>query len=109
MARRDTRTLDVDTLSEKDAKAEHARLAAEIAEHDRRYYQQDARAVPDADYDALRRRYEAIEGRFPQLRTLESLTVRVGAPPARGFAKIRHAVPMLSLSNAFSGQDVADF
>src|SRR5262245_59411140 len=97
MARPDTRTLDVDALTEKQAKVEHARLAAEIAEHDRRYYQQDAPTVSDADYDALRRRYETIEARFPVLRTLESLTMRVGAQPARGFAKVRHAVPMLSL------------
>jgi len=65
--------------------------------------------VSDAEYDALRRRYEAIEHRFPDLRTLASLTRKVGAAPARGFAKVRHAVPMLSLQNAFAEEDVADF
>jgi len=65
--------------------------------------------VSDAEYDALRRRYGAIEERFPQLRTLESLTQRVGAAPSGRFAKVRHAVPMLSLGNAFSEQDVVDF
>src|ERR1700721_4540964 len=96
-------------LSEKQAKAEYARLQAEIAAHDKRYYQDDAPSVTDAEYDALRRRYDAIEARFPDLRTLESLSVRVGAAPARGFAKLRHRVPMLSLDNAFSAEDVRDF
>ncbi|HTS40354.1 MAG TPA: NAD-dependent DNA ligase LigA [Xanthobacteraceae bacterium] len=101
--------IDVDRLTEKQAKAEHARLAVEIAGHDRRYYQEDAPIISDAAYDALRRRYEAIEKRFPDLRTLESLSMQVGAAPARGFAKVRHAVPMLSLDNAFSNDDVEDF
>ena len=109
MARRDKSETPVDDLSEKQAKTEHARLAAEIGEHDRRYYQEDAPSVSDAAYDALRRRYDAIEARFPQLRTLESLTQRVGAAPSARFAKLRHAVPMLSLDNAFAEEDVVDF
>jgi DNA ligase (NAD+) len=109
MAAKDTGKLPVDGLSEKQAKAEHARLEAEIAGHDRRYYQDDAPKVSDAEYDKLRKRYGAIEGRFPNLRTLESLTQRVGAAPSARFAKIRHAVPMLSLGNAFADEDVADF
>jgi DNA ligase (NAD+) len=109
MARRDKSETSVDDLSEKLAKAEHARLEAEIAEHDRRYYQDDTPSVSDAAYDALRRRYGAIEARFPQLRTLQSLTQRVGAAPAARFAKVRHAVPMLSLDNAFAEADVVDF
>jgi DNA ligase (NAD+) len=99
----------VDDLTEREAKAEHARLEGEIAAHDRRYYQDDAPSVSDADYDRLRRRYGAIEARFPQLRTLESLTQRVGAAPSGRFAKVRHAVPMLSLDNAFADEDVVDF
>jgi DNA ligase (NAD+) len=99
----------VELLTEKQAAAEHARLAKEIAEHDRRYYQLDRPSVTDAEYDDLRKRYNAIEARFPDLRTLESLSQKVGAAPARGFAKIRHAVPMLSLDNAFSEDDVRDF
>jgi DNA ligase (NAD+) len=102
-------SLPVDVLSEAQAKAEHKRLAAEIAAHDKRYYQDDAPTVSDAEYDALRRRYTAIEARFPQLRTRESLTEHVGAAPSARFAKVRHAVPMLSLDNAFSDEDVADF
>jgi DNA ligase (NAD+) len=99
----------VELLTAKQAKAEHARLQVEISEHDRRYYQQDRPSVTDAEYDVLRKRYNAIEARFPDLRTLESLALKVGAAPSRGFAKIRHAVPMLSLDNAFAGEDVVDF
>src|SRR5579863_10380951 len=109
MASNDTAKIAVDDLTEKQAEAEHARLAAEIAAHDRRYYQDDAPTVSDAEYDRLRRRYGEIEARFPQLRTLESLTQRVGAAPSARFAKVRHAVPMLSLDNAFAEEDVVDF
>src|SRR5271163_1290628 len=98
-----------DDLTESQAKAEHARLAAEIAGHDRRYYQEDAPTVSDAEYDRRRQRYNAIEARFPQLRTAESLTQHVGAAPSARFAKVRHAVPMLSLDNAFAEEDVVDF
>ena len=99
----------VEDLTEKWAKAEYARLEAEITEHDKRYYQQDAPTVTDAEYDAMRKRYVAIEEKFPNLKTLQSLSLKVGAKPARGFAKVRHAVPMLSLDNAFSPEDVTDF
>jgi DNA ligase (NAD+) len=109
MARRQKSEPSIEDLSEKQAKAEHARLTVEIAEHDKRYYQNDAPTISDADYDALRKRYGAIEARFPDLRTLESLTQRVGAAPSARFAKVRHAVPMLSLDNAFAEQDVIDF
>ncbi len=109
MASKPQSKLPVEDLSEKQAKAEHAQLAAEIAAHDRRYYQDDAPTVSDAEYDRLRRRYGEIEARFPQLRTLESLTHRVGAAPSARFAKVRHAVPMLSLDNAFAEEDVLDF
>src|SRR4249920_953335 len=109
MASKDTAKLPVEAPSEKQAKAEHARLAEEIAAHDRRYYQEDAPTVSDAEYDRLRQRYAAIEARFPQLRTLDSLTQRVGAAPSARFAKVRHAVPMLSLDNAFADDDVVDF
>jgi DNA ligase (NAD+) len=99
----------VDLLTKKQAGEEHARLTKEIGEHDKRYYQDDRPAITDAAYDELRRRYNAIEARFPDLRTLESLSLKVGAAPARGFAKVRHAVPMLSLDNAFAEEDVRDF
>jgi DNA ligase (NAD+) len=109
MSRVKTDKTPVDLLTPTQAAAEHARLTQEIAEHDRRYYQLDRPSISDADYDALRKRYNAIEGRFPDLRTLESLSLKVGAAPARGFSKVRHSVPMLSLDNAFSEDDVRDF
>jgi DNA ligase (NAD+) len=109
MARRDKNDPAVEALTERAAKTEHARLGSEITEHDRRYYQDDAPTISDAEYDRLRRRYAAIEARFPQFVTRESLTQRVGAAPAARFAKVRHAVPMLSLDNAFADEDVVDF
>jgi DNA ligase (NAD+) len=96
-------------LSEKEAKAEHARLEIEISEHDRLYYQKDAPKVSDADYDALRQRLNAIEEKFPDLKTLTSPSMKVGAAPTGRFAKVRHSVPMLSLANAFNDEDVRDF
>jgi DNA ligase (NAD+) len=109
VAARDASNTAVADLSAKQAKAEHARLQAEIGEHDKRYYVNDAPTVSDAEYDALRRRYGEIEQRFPDLRTLESLTLKVGAAPSGRFPKVRHAVPMLSLDNAFSDEDVTRF
>jgi DNA ligase (NAD+) len=99
----------VDLLTAKQAKAEHARLTVEISAHDKRYYQQDRPTITDAEYDALRVRYNAIEARFPDLRTLESLSLKVGVAPTGRFKKVRHAVPMLSLDNAMAEQDVIDF
>jgi len=109
MAPKDASKIAVDELTAAQAKAEHARLEAEIAAHDRRYYQEDAPSVSDAEYDRLRQRYSAIEVRFPQLRTAASLTQRIGAAPSARFAKVRHAVSMLSLDNAFAEDDVRDF
>jgi len=99
----------VGDLSRAEAAAELERLAAEIADHDRRYYQDDAPSVSDADYDALRMRNAAIEAAFPDLVRDDSPSTRVGAAPAEKFSKVRHAVPMLSLGNAFSEEDVAEF
>lgn len=100
---------DIDKLTKAKAKVELTRLALEIEQHDRRYYQEDAPRISDAAYDALRRRVEAIEAKFPDLVTRVSPTQKVGAAPSGRFAKVRHAVPMLSLGNAFSDEDVADF
>lgn len=100
---------DVEKLTADEAAREHARLGEEIAGHDRRYYQDDAPTVSDAEYDALRRRYEAIEAAYPELRGLDSLSEKVGAAPAAKFAKVRHRVPMLSLGNAFADEDVEEF
>jgi len=108
-ARVQTDKASVALLTAKEAAAEHARLTKEISEHDKRYYQQDRPTISDAEYDELRRRYNAIEARFPDLRTIESLSLKVGVGPAGRFKKVRHAVPMLSLDNAISEQDVVDF
>jgi DNA ligase (NAD+) len=99
----------VELLTAKQAQGEHARLQTEIAGHDKRYYQDDRPSITDAEYDALRQRYHAIEARFPDLRTQDSLSLKVGAAPSGKFKKVRHAVPMLSLDNAFAEQDVVDF
>lgn len=99
----------VDSLTAEEAAEELGRLAAEIKEHDRRYHGEDAPVITDAEYDALRRRNAAIEEAFPDLVRPDSPTGSVGAAPAEGFAKVRHAVPMLSLAKAYTDQDVVDF
>jgi DNA ligase (NAD+) len=99
----------VETLTAKEAEKELARLAAEIAEHDVRYFETDAPTISDAEYDALRVRNAAIEARFPNLVRADSPSLRVGAKPAEAFGKVVHTAPMLSLDNAFSDEDVADF
>src|SRR5271167_2282497 len=91
------------------ARKEHARLGAEIAEHDRRYHGEDAPTVSDADYDALRRCYTELEETFPVLADAESANRKVGAAPSEKFAKVRHVVPMLSLGNIFDDAEVAEF
>jgi DNA ligase (NAD+) len=100
---------DIADLTGAQAKVEHTRLMLEIERHDKAYYQEDAPKVSDAEYDALRQRFNAIEARFPELVTGESPSQKVGVAPSGKFRKIRHAVPMLSLDNAFAGEDVADF
>ncbi len=91
------------------AREEHAKLGAEIAEADRRYYAEDAPTISDAAYDVLRRRYEALEAEFPELAGPDSASRRVGVGPSEKFAKVRHAVPMLSLANAFADEEVIEF
>src|SRR2546423_8262206 len=100
---------DVADLTKAQAKVEHMRLALELEGHDKRYYQEDAPSVTDAEYDALRQRFNAIEKRFPEFVTSDSPSQKVGAAPSGRFKKVRHAVPMLSLDNAFAEQDVLDF
>jgi len=99
----------VDALTESEAARELERLAGEIRHHDERYYREDAPEISDADYDALRRRNQAIEARFPELVRADSPSERVGAAPSEKFDKVAHKVAMLSLGNAFSDEDVEDF
>lgn len=91
------------------AAGEMARLAAEIADHDRRYHGADAPTISDADYDALIRRYTELETRFPDRAPADAPSRRVGSRPAAGFEKVVHARPMLSLRNAFDEEDVGEF
>jgi DNA ligase (NAD+) len=91
------------------AREEHARLQAEIAEHDRRYHGEDAPTISDAEYDALRRRYTVLEETFPKLADADSASRKVGAAPSEKFAKVRHRVPMLSLGNIFADEEAEEF
>jgi DNA ligase (NAD+) len=99
----------VDRITAREAAAELERLAAEIARHDKLYYSKDAPQLTDAEYDALRKRNSAIEARFPELVREDSPSMRVGAAPAEKFGKVRHAVAMLSLDNAFDADDARAF
>src|SRR5947207_9644383 len=86
----------IDTLTKAQAKVELKRLALEIESHDKHYYQQDAPKISDAQYDALRRRFNAIEARFAELVSSSSPSQKVGAKPSALFHRTRQAVPMLS-------------
>ncbi|MEY2882921.1 MAG: NAD-dependent ligase LigA [Pseudomonadota bacterium] len=97
------------TPSPAEAAAELARLAAEIADHNRRYHEQDAPTISDADYDALMRRNAALEAEFPDLVRADSPGRKVGSAPAAGFGKVVHSRPMLSLDNVFSDDEARDF
>jgi len=101
--------IDVDALGEGQAKDALALLAAEILRHDELYHGQDAPEVTDAEYDALRRQNLAIEQRFPDLIREDSPSRRVGFVALDKFEKLEHAIPMLSLENAFNDEDVYDF
>ncbi|PTW58797.1 DNA ligase (NAD+) [Breoghania corrubedonensis] len=105
----ETASLPVEKLTKDQARAELERLAKEIAHHDALYYREDDPEIPDADYDALRQRNAAIEQAFPDLVRADSPSVHVGAAPQEAFGKVTHSIAMLSLDNAFSDEDVADF
>src|SRR6201996_5096295 len=102
-------TKAVEKLTSREAEKELERLAREIAQNDRLYHAEDNPAISDAAYDALRRRNNEIEARFPDLVRPDSPTHRVGAAVSAKFAKVVHARPMLSLDNAFADEDVHDF
>ena len=110
MAQSKTKALtDVADLTKAQAKVELKRLTLELERHDNAYYQEDAPKISDSEYDALRKRFNAIEARFPEFVTSDSPSQKIGAAPSGKFKKIRHSVPMLSLDNAFAEQDVLDF
>ncbi len=109
MAKRELKKKTADELTQQEAAAEHEKLSAELRRHSEAYYKRDAPLVSDAEYDALKVRYAEIEARFPDLLDLFSESYQVGAAPARGFAKVRHAIFMPSLNNASTEADVLDF
>ena len=106
---RDRSDKPVSELSESEAAEALTWLADEIAAHDIRYHQEDAPTVSDADYDALKRRNGEIEARFPHLVRDNSPSLRVGAARAAQFSPVEHGVPMLSLDNGFSEDEVREF
>ena len=100
--------INVDKLTNQQARQELADLAKLITHHDRLY--EEARPeIEDAEYDELRRRNEDIEARFPHLIRPDSPSKRVGYIPVSGFRKVRHSVPMLSLNNAFTFEKISEF
>ena len=103
------RDIPPDQLGEDEAARELEALAAEIGHHSDLYHNHDAPEISDAAYDALFRRNEAIERRFPHLMRADTPSERVGASPPGAFAKVRHSAPMLSLNNAFTAEDVTAF
>ncbi|HWE45167.1 MAG TPA: NAD-dependent DNA ligase LigA [Caulobacteraceae bacterium] len=98
-----------EALTEAEAQGELDRLALEIAGHDALYYREEAPSVSDAEYDGLKQRNAAIEARFPNLVRADSPSRRVGAAPSSQFAPVVHGIPMLSLDNAFTDADTAEF
>ncbi|MDR9484452.1 MAG: NAD-dependent DNA ligase LigA [Sediminimonas sp.] len=107
--RRVTTDIDIDALDRDQARQELARLAKLLDRADAAYHRDDAPVMSDAEYDALKRRNTAIEERFPDLKRGDSPSDRVGATPAEGFGKIRHARRMMSLGNVFEPEEVRDF
>ena len=100
---------DIKTLTTEQAAQELARLADVLAAANAEYHTDDAPKLSDAQYDTLKRRNMAIEAKFPDLKRADSPSDQVGAAPADGFSKIKHAVRMLSLGNTFNDEDVLDF
>ncbi len=104
-----TSQIEVEALTKAQAETELARLAEVLNAANTAYHTEDAPEISDAEYDALKRRNAAIEARFPDIKRADSPSEQVGAPVAEGFGKVRHAVPMLSLANAFDAEEVTEF
>lgn len=104
-----TDKLSVDQLTPLEARLEYKRLGDEIALHDAHYHGADAPIISDAQYDSLRRRFDALEAAFPELALLPSPARKIGAAVSEKFTKVRHRVPMLSLGNVFDAGEVHEF
>ncbi len=102
-------SIEISQLSEAEAALRLAELASSMERAETAYHRDDAPEISDAEYDALKAENRALEQRFPQLKRADSPSDRVGAPVADGFQKVGHAVPMLSLANAFNEEDITDF
>ncbi len=109
MPDQDFSKLEVEALTAEAARVELARLAQALGAANTAYHGEDAPEISDAEYDALKARNRAIEARFPELKRADSPSEQVGAAPSEAFAKVTHAVRMLSLSNAFDDDDVVEF
>lgn len=101
--------IDVEQLTEAEARVELARLSIAIANANVAYHTEDSPQISDGDFDQLKRRNLAIEARFPDLKRQDSPSDKVGAVIGEGFGKVTHAVRMLSLENAFEDEDLTDF
>ena len=101
--------IDVSAINEEQAKKELERIAKEIAKSDEAYYQNDNPYLTDAEYDKLKLLNEKLEQKFPHLIRADSPSKRVGAPVKSDFKKIVHTIPMLSLGDIFSEEELADF
>ena len=104
-----TNNIDVSRLTPEQATAELARLARLLHQANIDYHQKDSPTLSDAEYDRLKQRNGALEAQFPDLKRSDSPTEQIGAAAAEGFTKVTHALPMLSLSNAFNAEDVQEF
>ena len=102
-------TIDVENLTKAQAETELHHLAEEMAKADIAYYQNDDPYLTDAEYDALKRRYEEIENKFPQLKIINGPSGKIGAPVKSEFGKVEHKIPMLSLGDIFSEAELIDF
>src|SRR6187549_222939 len=100
---------EIESLSENEARDELDRLHGLLSDADKLYFEKDAPELTDASYDAMKRRYQALEIAFPELKRADSLSEKVAGAPVEGFTKVKHEVPMLSLGKAYTEQDVIDF
>src|ERR1041385_8741620 len=96
-------------VNEREAAKRAAELRREIEQHNRRYYEESAPTISDREYDALYRELKDLEEAFPKLKSADSPTQRIGDKPLKAFGQVTHRVPMLSLDNTYSEEEVTDF